>query len=100
MRAQGCLVYPNVAGTMSVPGTPDRTLVTPWGLMCFIELKDETTRLRSEQREQLRRLELLGAPAWVGRFIEGKMQFENSEGSVLVTPQPWSLVLGAIRGLA
>ncbi len=104
IRYQGGLIYPNVAGKFVPRGWPDRTIVCPWGLITLLELKDETTRVRPEQKEHLAKLESMRAPAWVGRFMEDEtmhhpLQFEDSKGRVITGPVPWSQFFDTVKYL-
>lgn len=42
-------------------GVPDRIVILPGGLVVFAELKDDTGRLRPNQRVQIERMRKLGA---------------------------------------
>lgn len=104
LRAQGALVYPNVASKLTPKGWPDRSIVCPWGLQILVELKDETTRVRPEQKEQLAKLESMNSPAWVVRFMSSDeehhpVRFEDSNGFVVWPQVRWGLFFEAVKEL-
>lgn len=51
-------------------GVPDRIVILPGGLVVFAELKDDTGRLRPNQRVQIKRMRKLGASVSV---VTGKL---------------------------
>ena len=51
-------------------GAPDRIIITPCGMVWFVELKTETGRLSRMQQYQLERLQGIGANACVVYGLE------------------------------
>lgn len=58
-------------------GVPDRLVITPTGVVWFVELKTETGRLANIQKWQIRELEKRGANVRVVYGLQGAIDFVN-----------------------
>lgn len=58
-------------------GVPDRLIITPTGVVWFVELKTETGRLSKIQKWQIRELEKRGANVQVVYGLQGAIDFVN-----------------------
>lgn len=58
-------------------GVPDRLIITPTGVVWFVELKTETGRLSKIQKWQIRELEKRGANVRVVYGLQGAIDFVN-----------------------
>lgn len=58
-------------------GVPDRLIITPTGVVWFVELKTETGRLANIQKWQIRELEKRGANVRVVYGLQGAIDFVN-----------------------
>lgn len=58
-------------------GVPDRLVITPTGVVWFVELKTETGRLANIQKWQIRELEKHGANVRVVYGLQGAIDFVN-----------------------
>lgn len=59
-------------------GVPDRLVILPGGLICFVELKTDTGRLSTIQTVQIGRLKALGADVLVVKGLLGVQHFLES----------------------
>ena len=75
IRKRGGLTYKfTIPGS---PGVPDRLIITPAGIVWFVELKTETGRLAKIQRYQKGELEKRGANVRVIRGWDAAKEFVN-----------------------
>lgn len=58
-------------------GVPDRLVITPTGVVWFVELKTEAGRLAKIQKQQIRELEKRGANVRVVYGLQGAIDFVN-----------------------
>lgn len=58
-------------------GVPDRLVITPTGVVWFVELKTEKGRLAKIQKQQIRELEKRGANVRVVYGLQGAIDFVN-----------------------
>lgn len=58
-------------------GVPDRLIITPTGVVWFVELKNEAGRLANIQKWQIRELEKRGANVRVVYGWQGAIDFVN-----------------------
>lgn len=59
------------------PGVPDRLVITPAGIVWFVELKTETGKLSKIQKYQIKELEKRKANVWVIHGWEAAKEFVN-----------------------
>lgn len=58
-------------------GVPDRLVITPTGVVWFVELKTEKGRLAKIQKQQIHELEKRGANVRVVYGLQGAIDFVN-----------------------
>ena len=61
-------------------GVPDRIVVLPPDVICFVELKADKGRLSTQQKIQISRLRGLGADVRVVKGMSGLIEFFRSLG--------------------
>ncbi len=85
MEKQGALVFAIVGGHLQEAGWPDR-YVAPPGV--WLEFKGKKGKPTPKQRYILHSLRLRDVPAYVARHVDGMVQLEWEDGTVLeVAPQ-------------
>ena len=75
IRKRGGLAYKFTSS--GNPGVPDRLVITPAGIVWFVELKTETGKLSKIQKYQIKELEKRKANVWVIHGWEAAKEFVN-----------------------
>lgn len=61
-------------------GVPDRMLIFPYGVVCFVELKAPTGALSGIQKARFAEIERLGRKVWVVSNVDELSQFFQDIG--------------------